>query len=389
MFYIGIDVAKFDHCACVVDSDGEVFVEPFYFTNNHEGFSILLKNIKPYLNKRHIAGLESTAHYADNLIAFLLDNNIDTGFINPISTDSERKKHIRKTKNDKKDTYLICRVLQSRTYTHLTKVKWATRQAKQLTRYHATLSCAIKQHKTQLQRCIDLVFPEFNSLFKTKYSRAYMAVLEEYGSAVHIANANLTHLKNILSPKGRGKPCSIDANKLRSLAQKSVGEDNDIILLELNQHLQMLELLESQQNVVDEKIEELASQTNSPIFTIPGIGTITGMSILSEIGDFGNFSSAAKIIALAGIDPAVYQSGNYNAERTSISKRGSPLLRLVLYQAALTVCNCNLTFKTYYNQKIAQGKSHRCAQGHICRKLIRVVYKLITDNIAFDANALK
>ncbi|MEG0411204.1 MAG: transposase [Erysipelotrichaceae bacterium] len=85
MFYIGIDVAKFDHCACVVDSDGEVFVEPFYFTNNHEGFSILLKNIKPYLNKRHIAGLESTAHYADNLIAFLLDNNIDTGFINPIS----------------------------------------------------------------------------------------------------------------------------------------------------------------------------------------------------------------------------------------------------------------------------------------------------------------
>ncbi|MEF9968757.1 MAG: IS110 family transposase, partial [Longicatena sp.] len=106
-------------------------------------------------------------------------------------------------------------VLQSRTYTHLTKVKWATRQEKQLTRCHATLSCAIKQHKTKLHYCIDLVFPEFNSLFKTKYSMAYMVILEEYGSVVHIANANLTHLKNILSPKGRGNPCSIDANALK------------------------------------------------------------------------------------------------------------------------------------------------------------------------------
>lgn len=94
----------------------------------------------------------------------------------------------------------------------------------------------------------------------------------------------------------------------------------------------MLALLVSQQDVVYKKIEDLVSQTNSFIFTIPSIGTITGMSILSEIGDFDNFSSAAKSIALADIAPAVDQSGNYNAERTSISKRGSPLLRLALYQ---------------------------------------------------------
>ncbi len=136
---------------------------------------------------------------------------------------------------------------------------------------------------------------------------------------------------------------------------------------------------------MDTKIEEFAIDSNSPIISIPGIGMITGMSILSEIGDIELFSHASKVIGFAGVDPATYQSGEYHATTTAISKRGSRYLRKSLYQCILTVCKYNPTFNAYYTRKREQGKSHRCAQGHCVRKLLRVLYKLLTENIKFDA----
>ena len=139
---------------------------------------------------------------------------------------------------------------------------------------------------------------------------------------------------------------------------------------------------------VDKKIEELVAKLDSPIFSIPGIGIYTGMSILSEIGDIHNFSSAVKVMGFAGVDPGTYQSGEYSAPRTALSKRGSRYLRKSLYQCILPVCTNNLTFNKYYKLKRLQGKSHRCAQGHSVRKLIRVIYKLLSENIQFDEKLL-
>ena len=72
VFYIGIDIGKFNHCACVVSSEGEVLIEPFFFTNNLEGFESFIKAVKKYKSPRHIVGLEATGHYGDNLISFLI-----------------------------------------------------------------------------------------------------------------------------------------------------------------------------------------------------------------------------------------------------------------------------------------------------------------------------
>ncbi|MEG1168793.1 MAG: IS110 family transposase, partial [Erysipelotrichaceae bacterium] len=134
---------------------------------------------------------------------------------------------------------------------------------------------------------------------------------------------------------------------------------------------------------------ESAVQLNSPITTIPGIGIYTGMCILSEIGDINCFDSSKKIVGYSGMDPATYQSGQYNAPTTALSKRGSRYLRKALYQCILPVCRFNPTFNTYYNLKRSQGKSHRCAQGHAIRKLIRVIFKLLSENCTFDAALLK
>ena len=108
-----------------------------------------------------------------------------------------------------------------------------------------------------------------------------------------------------------------------------------------------------------------------------------GTLIESEIGDIHNFSSAVKVMGFAGVDPGTYQSGEYSAPRTALSKCGSRYLRKSLYQCILTVCKYNLTFNKYYKLKRSQGKSHSCAQEHSIRRLIRVIYKLLSENIQF------
>lgn len=307
MFYIGIDVGKFNHCACVISSEGEILIEPFFFPNNLDGFDSFIKAVKKFKSPRHIVGLEATGHYGDNLISFLVKHDYEVALINPLTTDTKRKSKIRKTKNDKKDTFLICPVLFDRDYTKVTQRRLDMKQTRELTHYHASIAEDINQKKNRLQKCIDIVIPEFNSWFKTKYPKAYMAVLKEFGSSYNLANANLTHLKNILKPKTRGLHVEINASSLRDDAKKSIGENNEVITLEIKMLIENIELLASQLKTVDKKIEELAAKPDSPIFSVPGIGIYSGMSILSETGDIHNFSSAVKVMGFAGVDPGTYQ----------------------------------------------------------------------------------
>ena len=106
--------------------------------------------------------------------------------------------------------------------------------------------------------------------------------------------------------------------------------------------------------------------------------------ILREIGDIHRFSHPSKLLAFAGLDPSVYQSGNFTAKRTRMSKRGSRVLRYALMNAAHNVVKNNVTFKTYYDAKIAEGRGHYNALGHCAGKLVRILYKILTEDIPFD-----
>jgi len=106
--------------------------------------------------------------------------------------------------------------------------------------------------------------------------------------------------------------------------------------------------------------------------------------ILGEIGDITRFSNPNKLLAFAGLDPSVYQSGNFNASHTKMSKRGSTALRFALMNAAHNVVKNNATFKMYYDKKMAEGRSHYNALGHCAGKLVRVIHKMLTDNVAFN-----
>ncbi|MBM6931775.1 IS110 family transposase, partial [[Clostridium] spiroforme] len=97
----------------------------------------------------------------------------------------------------------------------------------------------------------------------------------------------------------------------------------------------------------------------------------------------------SQIIKFAGVAPSHYESGQFTAQHTSIAKKGSKYLRKTLYQIILPVINHNPVFKAYYDLKISQGKGHRCAQGHCVRKLLRIIYHLLSTNQQFDPVLLK
>lgn len=123
---------------------------------------------------------------------------------------------------------------------------------------------------------------------------------------------------------------------------------------------------------------------DSVILSIPGIGFLNGPMILGEIGDVSRFSNPSKLLAYAGLDPSVYQSGQYRANNSRMSKRGSKVLRYALINAAWNVSLNNKTFGDYFELKKSQGNSHYAALGHVAHKLVRVIYKMLKDGVAFN-----
>lgn len=383
MVYIGIDIAKFKHFASVVSSDGEVIVKPFPFENSREGFMKLVEEIENFQDP--LIGLESTGHYAENLIYFLYERGYKIGLINPIQTDSLRDSNIRKTKTDKIDTKLIVECLMLRKYSLISHQDIDIIKLKRLSRFRMEMVQQQTRIKTQLTGCLDIVFPELPSFFKGNlHLKTSYSLLEKYSSAKSIRSTRIDGLTNLLYNNSKGKYTYDDALRLKELAKSSVGLDNPAIELQIKCLITQLKLYQKQIKDIDLSIMTLMEILNSPILTIPGVGYTLGAMIISEIGDIKKFSNPSKLLAFAGLDPVTKQSGNFQSDHMKISKRGSTYLRYAIYRVAFLIIYNNQTFRNYYLDKRAQGKGHRVALGHVCNKLVRVIFKILTENIPFN-----
>ncbi len=394
MILIGIDVGKLSHTFSIVNSEnGDVLVEPTNFKNNKEGFDCLYDKMNSYKKENILVGMEDTGHYHFTLLKDLLSKHFNVALINPVVTDMTRKLQGGITKNDPLDSLTICDVIGSNSRKkpyRITKInRYDLYQQRQLTRHHHDLKEELNVYMNRLQKCIDIVFPEYNSLFNSKYGVVYMTVLKAFGSAVSIASTDIRTLRNYFKLSGKGKRISLTAEKLKEAAKNSIGIDSSSEVIQIKHLIAQIELIQAQIDEVDKKIEEFSTELNSPILSIPGISHFSGTSILSELGDIRNYSSAAKIIKFAGVAPFEHQSSQYKAEHTAITKKGSKYLRKTLYQIIVSVIRNNPVFKEYYCLKLSQGKSHRCAQGHCVRKLLRIIYHLLTTNQQFDPALLK
>ena len=385
MYYVGFDIAKENHYASIANSNGEVIQEAFLVKNSNNGFNYFMDKLKE--NNINISdclvGMESTGHYGENLIQFLHNKGFKIGIINPIQTDALRNSNIRKTKTDKIDTYLIIQSLMLKHYTPFVSKDIKILELRSLCRHRDDVLKYRTKLKVRLVAFVDQLFPELNLVFNSIHLKSCYKLLSTYPSPKDIASTRVDAIANLLNKASKGHFSLEKAQQLKELAKSSIGVNNSSLSIQIKHSLKQIELLDDQLKELDLKIKEMMDEINSVILTIPGISYTLGSIILSEIGNIDKFASPTKLLAFEGLDPSVKQSGNFNATIIKMSKRGSKLLRYAMLRASGLIIWNSETYNTYYNRKLAQGKSHNNAVCHVAHKLTRVIFHMLKENVEF------
>ncbi len=387
MIFIGIDVAKAKHDCCIINSDG-IVLSGFSFNNDRQGFDKLTDEIKKVSHKKDNSdvkiGLESTGHYSTNITNYLMQKRLSVRIFNPLQVSLMRKAQtLRKTKTDKSDAKFLATLLFSEESKPYQLPVLTVSELKILTRNRSRLIKMRSKYKLSISRLITILFPELPSAVWSVNQKSCYALLLEYPTANDISNAHLTKLTNLLSANSKGKYNREKALQIRELAETSIGLCSRATGFELQQTIRLIQNLNEEIAVLDREIKKIMLELNSPILSIPGIGFILGAIIISEIGNIKNFDSPNKLLKFAGLEPSVYESGNYKATKTPMVKRGSPYLRWALMQAARLVAYRDKTFRDYQDKKLAEGKHFFVAQSHVAKKLVRVLFSLLKNNQVF------
>lgn len=391
MFLLGIDIAKLNHVAsCIDSSTNEVIFSNFKFKNDFKGFSALLDKIKSLDVKNLIIGLESTSHYGENLINFLFKQHFKVALINPLQTSHLRKANIRDAKNDRLDSLNIARSLIFGKLNFVSEKNIDCFSLKKLTRFRSNLIKQRSKAKIQLISLLNLLFPELQYLFKSKiHSKAIYTLLKKYPSAEEIAALKDDEISNLLYASSKGHFKREKSIELKSLAKTTVGIKDISISLHVIQLIELIELYDRQIKDIVTKITDTVDKLDTKLLSVPGINIIACAIILGETNNFDNFSNATKLLAFAGLDPKIRQSGNFSATSCRMSKKGSPYLRYALIFTAWNTIRHSEKFNKYYCLKRSQSKSHYNALGHVAHKLVRVIFTLIKKDISYQEEKLE
>lgn len=386
MVFVGIDVAKDKHDLFAIDSDGVVLCDHFTFANSAAGFASLLERISAWDKIK--VGIEATGHYSSNLLSFLKAHDFEVVVFNPLSVSRLRSAaSLRRTKTDKNDSRYIARLLLTGNADPYQAQSYNISVLKSMTRARFRLFQEIQPLKNRFRRLLHILFPESQSFFSNLYGKTSLTLLSLLPSAKDIADCNILKLTKILSESSRGRLKRDRAEQLRSLAQNSIAAYNYGDAFELRQTVQRIQFLSSQMSEIEREIDSVMAELNSPITSIPGIGNLLGATILSEIGDIKNFGNPNKLLAFAGCEPSTYQSGKYTAANTPMVKHGSRYLRRALYCAADMAYVNSPSFRAYIDRKRAQGKHYYVAMSHGMKKLVRIIFAVLSRNIPFSEPA--
>ena len=382
MVCVGIDVAKDKHDCFILSSEGKTLTGVFTIANNRDGFELLLQTIRsctsPTDNIK--VGLEATGHYSYNILGFLLEKGMPTFLINPLHTNLYRKSlSLRQTKTDRIAARTIASMLMSdvdlKSYTD---TAYHNEELKSLTRYRFVKVQERAKLKQSVSRLVNILFPELEALVPTLHMASVYAMLSEFPSARHIADAHLTHFKTMLCDASRGRYDREKAVEIRDAARRSIGSAMPAKSLELQHTIRLIRELDKEIEEIEAAIKAIIDEMAPPILTIPGISYRMGAMILAEIGDFSRFDSPDKLLAYAGLSPSTYESGKLKATGTyaHMEKRGSRYLRYALFNAAKYVCIWEPSFAAYLAKKRAEGKHYNVAISHVAKKLVRVIYAM-------------
>jgi len=390
MFYLGIDIGKNTHVASMIGEDGKPVFRAFSFSNTTEGGESLLARLSGIAPDGLEIGLEATGHYWLAVYSYLHDRGYKLHVINPIQTDGWRKGvEIRRRKTDVIDSVLIAELVRYGDFIEARLPEEAILSLKNLTRFRSYLVDSIGDLKRKVICVLDQVFPEYQSVFSNVFGKTSKEILLQFSSPADLEEVSADTLAELLAALSRKKLGMEAAEKLSAAASKSFGVTfcRDSFTFQLRMLIEQIKYIESQVKDTESEIKRIMSELCSPIMTVPGVGKTLGAVILGEIGSIEKFDHASKLVAFAGIDATVNQSGEFEGSNNRMSKRGSPYLRRALYQASLVAVtgkNPDPMLRAFYQKKLAEGKHHSTCIGAVSRKLCYIIFAVLKENRPFE-----
>ena len=386
IYYIGIDISKYKHDFCIISNAGEVIVENSSFDNNKKGFQSFLDQLKPYNKSNVRIAFEATGHYSLNLELFLIDQGYSFMKMNPLVIHQFLKaRSLRRTKTDKADSLTVASYLLSVPYKPNSHLLYNIYTLKSLCRSREQLIKERSKFQVLLTNELDKSFPELKPFFNNMISDTLLFILDKYKNASHIA---LMKDYDSLRKISHGKFSYAKFAKLKELAKNTIGYHDDNSDLLISTYVSLINYFNEKIDPIDKQISTIIKELNPRMLSIPGLGEISAASILSEYGDISNFSSPNKMLAFAGIEPSIIESGTLQSNGKMV-KHGSGHLRYSIMNTAMSILRYSPTFYDYYLKKRSEGKCHRVALSHVCKKLVRVIYSLEKYNYDFDPSLLK
>ena len=407
MYYVGIDIAKQFHIACVLDESNKFIVKNLRIESEISDFSLLHSELINITDDKtqFLIGMEATGTLFENLYLFLQKQGYNVVLLNPYQTTKFREMDTMKyVKNDNIDSQMIAALLKSGRYSKAYVSEELYQSIKSLYRHKATLMQEMKSAKRQVSTTLVVVFPEFEQIIKDPFSVSGMALLEKYPTAKHYKGASperiLKVFRNIKGNNFNLQKASelLDFAKL-SIYQGNASDERAYVILsnlrrikflkeEIDQcESQMFTLLnESEQAVsssISEDEERYIADLVDNLRSIDGVADKTIFAVLSECGDIARFKSGQAFIGFLGLYPTLHQSGN-TTKYGRLAKRGARLAKMAIYQAAIACVRHNDELHKIYLDKKSGGRAPKECIIIVARKLAMIIYSIYKYNTPYN-----
>jgi transposase len=380
MKYVGIDIGKRFHVAVSVNEQN-VFSKHIKIDSLQKGYDELKKFLMSEEKQENIViGLEATGHYWLTLFEKLKRDGYSVFVLNPLQVQSFRNEKIRGSKTDDADCELIAKVVKFGIGRETKIPDEELFQLKQLSRFRYDLVQQVTGVKLQVMKTLDIIFPEYDTIFYDMFGATSKQVLSEYTTPEVIANLEISKLTKALKKASKNQMKKQQAQLLQETAKQSFGLQYgiDAFSLELKCMIENIDHLAKQIVRVEERIKLFVKNQQTQLITIPGISHITAGVILGEMTDFNlqEQTDPRSLLAFAGLDPSLNQSGLMKGT-AKMSKRGSRYLRQAIWQASLTAMTRDPMFKKIYEKQKGKGKHHSVCLSHVAKKLVYVIFSIL------------
>lgn len=387
--FCGIDMAKQKHVACIIDRNGQYILRPTSIRNDADGFQRLLNCLKQTGRTTSVlAGMEATGHYWYNLHEFLSRQGYPVAVLNPIQTAQQARQAIRKCKTDKYDAFHIANLLRTGQYKTAVIPDDFAMTCRQITRLRYRIVKQGAMIKQLVNSRLHPAWPEYEGLFSNTFGATSMKLLQTAATPKELMECDPDEVGELICKASRGRFGPAQTQKILRAAKTSVGiqRGHDGISTGITFLLEQIEALEPVRKKMDAEIARLAAKVPEYLFTLPGATELTIVSLYGEISPIEAFQKPSQLVAFAGLDPKVFQSGQYDAPRRHISKRGSPYLRRSLWQMAYRALCTEGDLRDFWRKKHRQNKHHLVATTAVANKLCHIVWRIMTDRRDYIPN---